>query len=120
MIQAYDHPPQPGQMLCRIEEIEDPGSTRIDFGAYGAHLRLLLVRLGDRVHGYADDCPHAHHPLDFHFGKVFAPDRQFLQCSSHGARFRPEDGVCINGPCLGKALTRIALTLVAGEVRLAA
>ena len=39
------------------------------------------------------------------------PDRyltregDLILCGTHGALFRPDDGLCVGGPCAGKSLT---------------
>jgi nitrite reductase/ring-hydroxylating ferredoxin subunit len=37
-------------------------------------------------------------------------------CGTHGAVFRPEDGYCFEGPCTGRRLARITITIDQGEI----
>ena len=30
-------------------------------------------------------------------------------CGTHGARYRLDDGMCVEGPCLGKALESVVV-----------
>ena len=46
-------------------------------------------------------------------------DGRYFVCATHGARFRLEDGRCVDGPCAGAALTPIEIELRDGLVRLA-
>ena len=43
-----------------------------------------------------------------------------IACHAHGAWFEIDTGACVQGPCLGKRLTRVPLVVDdAGAVRLA-
>jgi nitrite reductase/ring-hydroxylating ferredoxin subunit len=79
---------------------------------------MFVVRKGALVRAYVNECPHARHPLDWNLGQVFDPSRELLVCASHGAKFRPEDGVCVDGPCLGKVLTEVGIDTAGGNVRI--
>jgi nitrite reductase/ring-hydroxylating ferredoxin subunit len=41
-----------------------------------------------------------------------------LQCTSHFAQFRMHDGLCVYGPCAGKSLYRLQLTIKDGSIYL--
>lgn len=72
--------------------------------------RALVVR--DRhgvVRAYVNLCKHLPVPLDGLSGRFLAPDGVHLVCGTHGALYRPEDGLCIEGPCEGAALDRLAV-----------
>lgn len=78
---------------------------------------LILVRFGDRVHGYHNVCPHAGRALNW------APGRFLLQagelvCAAHGASFQLSTGACTGGPCQGAALKAVDLELRGEEVHL--
>jgi nitrite reductase/ring-hydroxylating ferredoxin subunit len=40
----------------------------------------------------------------------------YIQCFTHGALFRVEDGLCLRGPCSGDRLTSIRVEVLDGEV----
>jgi nitrite reductase/ring-hydroxylating ferredoxin subunit len=44
-------------------------------------------------------------------------DNLFIQCSTHGALFKPGTGECIAGPCQGDALSALDIRLHDGEVQ---
>jgi nitrite reductase/ring-hydroxylating ferredoxin subunit len=44
--------------------------------------------------------------------------RTHLVCNSHGARYRPSDGLCIGGPCEGSHLRPLPITIEDGIVYL--
>ncbi|MGO1502642.1 MAG: Rieske (2Fe-2S) protein [Marinobacter sp.] len=69
---------------------------------------------------YLNQCPHMGVELNWMPGRFMDIDNLFLQCSTHGALFKPGDGECIAGPCQGDALTALDLREHQGnlEVRL--
>jgi len=76
-----------------------------------ARWRLLVARRGNTVFGYRNECPHAWTPLDWTPDRFMSLDGLFLQCATHGALFRVEDGFCIAGPCAGRRLTAVPVRL---------
>jgi len=65
---------------------------------------------------YLNACPHLGVPLDWLPGKFMSADGQRIVCATHGAEFRPEDGVCLRGPCRGDRLTAVACEVRDGVV----
>lgn len=99
--------PPPGTRLCRLEEIPEPGAKGFSFGSGRDFFALFAVRHAGQLHLYVNECPHAYTTLD-------APDDHFLNaagteilCSTHGARFTLDRGLCIAGPCQGRSLQRL-------------
>ncbi|NND54179.1 MAG: Rieske 2Fe-2S domain-containing protein, partial [Gammaproteobacteria bacterium] len=66
--------------------------------------RGVVVRWQGEVRAYENVCPHAGHSLNLVPTGFFTPDYTQLICSSHGALFAPDTGVCTGGPCAGDAL----------------
>lgn len=96
--------PAPGQRLCALAEIADPGAKGFSFREGDKLFMGFLVRRGAEVFGYIDRCPHAGLPLATFGDRFLTREGDLVLCSSHGALFRPRDGICIGGPCAGKAL----------------
>ena len=101
--------------LCRLDELLDGGCK--GFGpAPGGFTGLFAVRQGDQVLVYVNSCPHIGTPLDFVADRFFTRNGKHLLCGTHGALFRPEDGLCIAGPCLGRRLFRAEISVEDGAV----
>jgi nitrite reductase/ring-hydroxylating ferredoxin subunit len=81
-----------------------------------ARRAFFVVRYRGRLHAYLNSCPHAGVPLDWVPDRFFERAGRYLLCGTHGARFRPEDGVCIAGPCAGRALQPLLLAVDNGEI----
>ena len=64
----------------------------------------FLVRVGGKCHAWVNSCPHAGHALNLDPDKFMAPEGRHVRCMSHGARFEPDTGECVSGPCMGQAL----------------
>ena len=77
---------------------------------------ILVVRRGLHVYAYLNTCPHAGSPLDWVPDQFLDLNREYIQCATHGALFRIEDGVCMYGPCAGDRLTPVPTAVEAGEV----
>jgi nitrite reductase/ring-hydroxylating ferredoxin subunit len=104
--------------LCRQDELPEGGARgfRIGEGTEAEH--LFLLRLGDKLYGYVNSCPHIGTPLDLIPGEFLTWDKRHILCRTHGARFRIHDGYCISGPCQGDRLRPLALRLEGEEVLL--
>ncbi|MSO85814.1 MAG: Rieske (2Fe-2S) protein [Rhodospirillales bacterium] len=108
-----------GVVLCPLAAIADGESNGfIVTRPGGARLGVLAVRRGKQVHAYVNSCPHTGAPLDFQPGQFLTLDKTLIQCSTHGALFRIEDGFCVQGPCAGKSIVPVAVVVKDGTVRL--
>jgi nitrite reductase/ring-hydroxylating ferredoxin subunit len=65
---------------------------------------VVVGRTGAGLVAYANLCRHQPLPLDVGGSGLLAPDATHLICHSHGALYRPSDGVCVAGPCVGQPL----------------
>jgi nitrite reductase/ring-hydroxylating ferredoxin subunit len=78
---------------------------------------LLLAVGGGEVRAYKNQCRHLAVPLDDRDpGQLWDADRRYLVCASHGARYRPEDGLCVDGPCKGSHLKPLPIEVRDGEI----
>jgi nitrite reductase/ring-hydroxylating ferredoxin subunit len=112
-----EHPscPAPGQVLCDVADIPDDGGHEVTFGPEREPLRLLLLRQGQQVWAYENNCPHFSLPLNFE-PQVFVTIDGLVMCAHHTAFFKFEDGSCVEGPCGGTGLTAVTVHCRAGRV----
>jgi nitrite reductase/ring-hydroxylating ferredoxin subunit len=108
-----------GTVLCRLSDIGDPGGRGFTFGEGAQQVALFVVRQGERAFAYVNECPHARSPLDWMPDQFLDPTRTYIQCSTHGAKFRITDGYCVSGPCTGDALRPISIAIRNGDVVIA-
>lgn len=100
-------------VLCALADIADPGGKGF---VLADGRRIFVIRRGEAVHGYVNACPHQGVPLDWNPDVFLSFDKSVIQCATHGAQFRVEDGECLAGPCLGSALRPAPVKLAAGMV----
>ena len=96
--------PAAGTRLCDLADIADPGSKGFMFRQGDQMFMGFVVRLGHSAVGYIDRCPHAGMPLAMMPDRFLTREGDLILCSSHGALFRPGDGLCVSGPCVGRGL----------------
>ena len=107
------------RVICRLSDIDSPGSRGFTIGRGDWPLRGFVVRTDDNVWGYVNRCPHAGHPLNIVPHGFLTAGREAILCSSHGALFDRQSGFCMAGPCSGQSLQSVALKIEAGFVMLA-
>jgi nitrite reductase/ring-hydroxylating ferredoxin subunit len=110
--------PEPGTFLCTLEEIPDGGAKELVFGGETDGFRLLLLRVGFRVFGYENRCPHFSIPMHYEPGVFNIYDGEVLMCAHHSAMFHVENGHCFDGPCAGAALTGVPVEVESGRVKI--
>jgi nitrite reductase/ring-hydroxylating ferredoxin subunit len=99
---------------CALRELADGAAKGFEWDGGGYARCGFLVRQGDAVFAYRNECPHAGNRLDWKPDAFLTKDRGLIMCSVHGANFRIHDGLCVAGPCMGRALTQLE-AVVSGE-----
>lgn len=98
--------------LCDLHELPEGtcrGETVNGHSVFAVHLRGEM-----RV--YRNRCPHMGVHLHWMEHKFLDRSGQHIQCMTHGALFRPEDGFCIEGPCKGASLEALEHERVNGKL----
>ena len=108
---------RPRRDLCALSEIGDPGSRGFEFDeGEPSPLRLFVVHKDGLLATYRNRCPHTGAPLEWLPDQFLDIDNSFIQCAIHGALFRPEDGYCLRGPCVGQSLESLELEVIDGRL----
>lgn len=102
--------------VCRFDELSDPGCREFRIGGGDWPFKGFVVRLGDDVYAYQNFCVHVGHPLNWQPDRFLTEDGTQIICSSHGAVYEIDSGICVEGPCVGKALRRVNVEIRDGEV----
>jgi len=96
--------------ICGPDALVDGGTgVRFPVVAFGAEATGFVVRHGGKVYAYLNRCAHVPVELDWFKGEFFESSKLYLMCSTHGAIYVPETGVCTGGPCRGGRLRPIAV-----------
>jgi hypothetical protein len=107
-------------VVCSVRELDASGACGFAIGTGEWPLRGLVLRDATGiVQAYVDRCPHAGHPLALKDHDFLTPDRAFIKCSSHGALFERDTGICVAGPCPGRTLRRLQVRVDGEDVRIA-
>lgn len=93
----------------RPAHLESLECETLSLGVDGeAHrLDLFVVGVNSGIRCFENHCPHAGGPLNLFPDTFLAPNSEHLICTRHAALFRLDDGMCVQGPCAGKALARV-------------
>lgn len=100
--------------LCRLDDIADGGAIAVQVESATGGFGLIVLREGQRVFAYHNECPHAGRPLDYVPGRFLVKDRRII-CAAHGATFAVETGACLGGPCRS-GLVPVPIGVIDGDV----
>lgn len=102
--------------LCAATDIAEGAARAFSITSGGVQQELFIVRRGEYFYAYLNRCPHTGVTLNWQPDQFLDLTGTVIQCSTHGARFRIEDGFCTHGPCAGAFLTALNLTLEQGRI----
>jgi len=100
----------------RFDELGDAGSREFRIGGGDWPFKGFVVRQGDNVFAYHNHCKHLGHPMNWKPDSFLTKDRANIICSSHGATYEIDTGLCIAGPCLGKSLRALPVEIRDGVI----
>jgi len=105
------------RLLCHLHDLPE-GATRgvVVELEQGESLEIILLRRNGRVLAYRNRCPHTGINLEWMPDQFLDREGAFIQCATHGALFRPEDGYCVRGPCAGESLQPVGIELLDGGI----
>ena len=101
--------------LCAVADLADPGSKGFRFRAESRLFAGFVVRRGDEIRGWIDQCPHAGWPMGAMDDRYLTRDGDRILCAGHGGLFS-QDGLGVTTPCVGQRLTPWPVTVREGEV----
>ena len=99
----------PMRVLADARQLEEGAGLRFAVTVDGLRRDAFVVRYRGGLYAYLNTCRHELLPLDFGDARFFDDEYDALVCCHHGARYRPETGECLDGPCAGGRLTALAL-----------
>jgi nitrite reductase/ring-hydroxylating ferredoxin subunit len=104
--------------VAPTDDVPSRGTLRFEAVAGRRRIDAILQRLDDgSIVAWENSCPHKPEvKLDRGLGALINGDQ--LVCHEHGARFNRDDGYCTRGPCRGRSLSPIDVTVRDGDVYL--
>lgn len=97
------------RVLAEARRLGEGEGARFAVVVEGIPRDAFVVRYRGGFYAYLNTCRHELMALDFGDARFFDEAYDALVCCHHGARYRPETGECICGPCAGGRLTPLAL-----------
>lgn len=79
-------------------------------------VNIFVININNHFFAYYNRCPHTGVTLNWQENQFFDIENHFIQCSTHGALFRFEDGYCVRGPCVGAKLQSLPIKIENNEV----
>lgn len=110
---------RPGDVLCRIDALDNPGSRGFTMLRDGDEEEIFVVRDGDEAFAYVNVCPHRFLPLNWKPNVFLNFQKTRILCVVHAATFDIRDGSCLGGPCPGQDLEPVPIVIEDGVIRLA-
>jgi len=107
------------RVLCALSDLETTGAKGVTLGLQPDAREIVVVQAPRGVAAYANRCPHMFSTLETFPDQFLDEGRRHLVCSTHGARFRIGDGICVAGPCLGDGLEPVAVRVEGADIILA-
>jgi len=106
-------------VVCPRNRLDDPGSRAFVLKQGGRELSGFLVCHAGEVRAFRNRCPHTGVELNWGGDRFLDVDDAYIQCSLHGALFRPADGRCVRGPCVGRALQALPVRVSCDGIEVA-
>jgi nitrite reductase/ring-hydroxylating ferredoxin subunit len=98
-------------VVCSVDDVAEGQAKSFIIGDGKDRRDIVIVRRHGEFHAYENSCPHQAMPLETFPDKFLNEDGSLFVCSTHGARFRVEDGFCVSGPCEGQSMKRAAVSV---------
>ncbi|MDD9876075.1 MAG: Rieske (2Fe-2S) protein [Magnetovibrio sp.] len=102
--------------LCALDEVPEGGSNGFVVDTADGRCGIMVIRRAGDVVCYVNSCPHIGTPLDMQPGRFLSQDGRHILCTTHGALFEIDDGLCVAGPCVDDHLTAVAAEVRDGSV----
>ncbi len=93
---------------CKSRQLEIEGKT----------VDCFIVLSNGKYYAYINQCPHTGVNLEWQANQFLDDRCEFIQCTTHGAKFRITDGYCVFGPCQGTSLKQIPIKVTANRVEI--
>ena len=97
--------------LCQMQELVRHKAKGFSIDSGTGKQYIFLVHRDGKAYGYINRCPHTGVSLDWVPDQFLDVTEKLIQCATHGAQFRIEDGLCVYGPCYGNSLTPVPIAI---------
>lgn len=93
--------------LASARDLQENTAKEFEITVDDNTLAGFVLRFDGEIYAYLNHCPHMGVPLNWQPDQFMSLEATHIQCSTHGALFNPDDGLCVSGPCRGQSLTKL-------------
>lgn len=97
------------KFLCHKHEITEGNPLGFSLELESGKFELFIVQHDDIIYAYKNHCPHLGIPLNWQPNEFLSIEQSHIQCATHGALFKLDDGYCTLGPCASESLTALTI-----------
>jgi nitrite reductase/ring-hydroxylating ferredoxin subunit len=101
----------PTIQLCKLNELAIIDTRGFLIEELTPNRNIFVIRDNEQVYAYENQCPHTRAPLDWMPDQFLNIDKEYIQCSGHGALFELSSGRCVYGPCAGQSLRPVQVNI---------
>lgn len=102
--------------LCLVDDLQEGMCKGYDLRGLGRD-DVFITRCKGRVYGYINSCPHwPQATLPWKKDAYLDSTKNWIMCYGHGALFTIDQGLCVEGPCMGEKLISVPLRLRLGVI----
>jgi nitrite reductase/ring-hydroxylating ferredoxin subunit len=102
--------------VARADALGEHETVKFVFDDDGARKEGFVIRHEGRLYAYRNECRHIPMTMDWVENRFLSRDGCYVQCATHGARYRIDTGLCVDGPPLGEKLRPLPVEEVGGEI----
>lgn len=102
--------------ICKLADLIENSARSFEFERQGHVVEGFVIHWRGEFRAWLNACPHTGVNLDWAEDQFFSLDQDYIQCSLHGALFKPLEGTCVYGPCVEQSLTPVAITVQDGWI----
>ena len=94
--------------ICMTDDIPERESRAFDLPNGD---KIFITQRDGSFYAYQNLCPHLQVELEFLENQFLDRDQEYIECSTHGALFEVETGICFSGPCQGQSLEKLQISV---------
>jgi len=101
--------------LCDVNDIAEEAAKGFKVAE---DQQIIVVKKDGLISVFENSCQQLGIPLEMMPDQFLDIERNFIQCSTHGALFEIDNGFCVAGPCAGASLKQYDVELKNNEIHI--
>lgn len=104
--------------ILKASDLKEGDTHVFHFKRDGIRIDAFVARVKGVLVAYENLCRHLPVSLDYGDGRFWDTKKHFFVCYTHGARYEPRTGKCVDGPCGGASLHSLRVEEKEGWIHL--